>query len=368
MRDTEQSDVNAGRGPPAAGHGPARLTSSYDPPADSFVVHLTPRAAPIVGPPVRDTEVPHHKLLIRIDPGGAEFVTVSLLQSTAGDDLLIATRACIPVGEGEPDGGEPDGEGEPCFLKYKMVLTRHEAARIDDYGALRVVVAPTVCGTTTSTTTTVGPCAGSCVWTFSGGAWALTSSTCGPATTSTTTTGGSSSTTTTSGGSTTSSTTTATTGPTCNCIPPAYCPPDVFGCSTFTLTTGCAGGIVTPPPDCGGSTSTTSSTTTGTGGSTTSSTTTGGCIQTCTSSTTTTPGCGLGCKLAYVPGVGVATVYNTCDPSANCYCPLEITPDMQNDECLSLTSPCVSPQPPPPPQPTCGGHVIGSATGRIGST
>lgn len=100
------------------------FVSSPDlPPDASFAVHLAPPSAPIAGP-AEDARQPH-TLVVRLDGTCCTSAVVALVDTVAGADRWVKSqRFCL----------------EPGFRDYEMQLSYREAALIEDYSALKVVV------------------------------------------------------------------------------------------------------------------------------------------------------------------------------------------------------------------------------------
>jgi hypothetical protein len=111
---------------PAIPHDQTFVTSPHVPPTRTFVVHLAPRAAPIGGPNADNTEVPAHQLTVRLDGTGFVYAVATLLNTLHGTDRFIKAVTWYNL--------------TPGFKNYVMTLTRREAARIEDYTTLKVMI------------------------------------------------------------------------------------------------------------------------------------------------------------------------------------------------------------------------------------
>jgi hypothetical protein len=101
------------------------VASPHLPPARSFAVRLARRAAPIAGPPRPGTAIPAHRLTVRMRGTCGADAVVTLFDHVRGEDRFVAARAFTLT----------DG-----YADYELALIRREAARIEDYAALKVVV------------------------------------------------------------------------------------------------------------------------------------------------------------------------------------------------------------------------------------
>ncbi|HEX4614015.1 MAG TPA: hypothetical protein VH092_37885 [Urbifossiella sp.] len=110
-----------------------QIASPDLPPASTFRVHLTERAVPIAGPPVDGTAVPPHRLTVRMQGPCTSAAVVTLIDRLHGADRVVASRGFKLT---------------PEFVDYELVLTRQEAARIEDYTTLEVRVTASSGGST----------------------------------------------------------------------------------------------------------------------------------------------------------------------------------------------------------------------------
>jgi hypothetical protein len=101
------------------------VASPHLPPARSFAVRLARRAAPIAGPPRPGTAVPAHRLTVRMRGTCGADAVVTLFDHVRGEDRFVAARSFALTDR---------------YADYELALTRREAARIEDYAALKVVV------------------------------------------------------------------------------------------------------------------------------------------------------------------------------------------------------------------------------------
>lgn len=103
------------------------------PPSASFLVHLTAVGAPIAGP--IEYEAQPHRLVVRLAGSACTQATVALLNTIEGEDVWIKAQSFDLTTD---------------FRDCELLLNYAEAARIEDYEALKVLVVATGDGSCSS--------------------------------------------------------------------------------------------------------------------------------------------------------------------------------------------------------------------------
>lgn len=121
------------------------------PPSASFLVHLTGVGAPIAGQ--IEYEAQPHRLVVRLAGSACTQATVALLNTIEGADVWIKSQSFDLTED---------------FRDCELVLSYPEAARIEDYEALKVLVSATGDGSCSSSSAASSHSSGSGSGSWSG--------------------------------------------------------------------------------------------------------------------------------------------------------------------------------------------------------